>query len=231
MNSQWIQSWTRSINIFISQVHAESKPFKCHLCPKSFTQSYALKLHIDVHNRVKYECDMCATQFSAKRTLKNHIDKCIKGIAVIRRTSRLTDGEHSSQREKYKCVSEGCDRQFTSRQYLGVHLEKQHGIKFENFETTCLECNLMFDTVGDYTVHVKTHSCNFVCELCKLRFKTNDKLHAHKDKFHREGEDRPYLCQEQDCGARFKRAEHLRGHQMYKHSGWFAQNTFCQKQC
>lgn len=141
--------------------------------------------------------------------------KCSNGIAVNRSTPRESS---NLEKEKYKCFSEGCDRQFSSRKYLGIHLDKSHGQKFESFETTCLECQLVFDTVGDYSVHVKTHSCNFICELCKLRYKTDAKLQVHMTKAHKIGEDRPFVCPEKDCGARFKRAEHLKGHQLYKHS-------------
>lgn len=191
------------------------------MCPKAFTQSYALKLHLDVHNKIKFSCDNCQSQFSAKRTLKSHIEKCINGIAVIRSVSRNPKGENGSNRDKYKCVAEGCDRQFTLRHYLGMHLENAHGIKIENFETTCLECNLQFENVGDYAVHFKTHSCSFVCDLCKLRFKTDEKLRSHKERFHKEGEFRPFACPEPECGATFKRSEHLKGHQLYRHSSEF----------
>lgn len=203
------------LDCILFKVHENIKPYKCHLCPKSFVQSYALKLHINVHNKVRYTCDLCATEFSGKPTLKKHMLKCLNGIAV----SRMPRGSTGLERERYKCFAAGCGRQFSSRKYLGIHMEKSHSMKFDSFETTCLECQLVFDTAGDYSVHVKTHSCTFVCELCKLRFKTDEKLQAHIEKLHKEGEDRPFFCPEPDCGARFKRAEHLRGHQLYKHSG------------
>lgn len=196
------------------RVHENIKPYKCHLCTKSFIQSYALKLHINVHNKIKYTCDLCDAEFSGKPTLKRHMLKCLNGIAV----SRAPRGSSTIERERYKCFVAECDRQFSSRKYLGVHLDKTHNMKFESFETTCLECQLVFVTAGDYSVHVKTHSCNFVCELCKLRFKTEAKLQSHINKLHKEGEDRPFVCPAADCGARFKRSEHLRGHQLYKHS-------------
>ncbi|CRK86610.1 CLUMA_CG000447, isoform A [Clunio marinus] len=195
------------------RVHENVKPYKCHLCPKSFIQSYALKLHINVHNNVRYTCDLCAAHFGGKPTLKKHMIKCSNGVAV-KRSAR----SNAVERDRYKCLVEACKKQFSSRKYLGIHLEKVHDMKFECFELTCLECQLVFETTGEYSIHVKTHSCNFVCDLCKLRFRTDAKLQAHIKKLHKEGDDRPFICPEVDCGARFKRAEHLKGHQLYKHS-------------
>lgn len=196
---------------FIFQVHDNIKPYKCNLCPKSFTQSYALKLHLDVHNKVRFNCDLCGASFCGKPTLKKHIAKC----DGENQNSKLAKDQQNAK-EKYKCVADGCDRQFSSRKCLKVHLEKIHDKQFEHFETTCLECLAVFDNVGDYSIHVKTHSCNYVCDLCKLRFRTEEKLQAHINKVHKKGEKRPYVCK--ICDARFKRVEHLRGHMSYKHS-------------
>ncbi|CAG9808746.1 unnamed protein product [Chironomus riparius] len=201
------------------RIHEQIKPYSCHIegCGKSFVQSYALKLHLDVHNNVRFKCDRCASEFSVKTTLKNHMQKCINGISQYRASkSRKNNKEHVGSREKYKCFMDSCDREFSSRKYLGVHLEKHHHTKLDNFETTCLECQMVFDNVGDYAKHVKIHSCLFECNMCKLRFKTDEKLKSHIEKLHKEGDDRPFSCD--DCGARFKRMEHLRGHQLYKHS-------------
>lgn len=55
-----------------------------------------------------------------------------------------------------------------------------------------------------------------MCTLCKLRFKTEEKLKKHEEKFHQTEENRPFKCE--DCQATFKRNEHLRAHALYKHS-------------
>lgn len=201
------------------RIHEQIKPYECHFdnCGKKFVQSYALKLHLDVHNNVRFKCDSCGSEFSVKTTLKNHMKKCINGISPYRTMkNRRTTKDPNTVREKYKCFADDCDRVFSSRKYLGVHLEKHHQMKLTNFETTCLECQKVFENVGDYAKHVKIHSCLFVCSMCKLRYKTEEKLSAHMEKVHKEGDDRPFSCEE--CGARFKRLEHLRGHQLYKHS-------------
>lgn len=201
------------------QVHDNIKPFKCHLCSKSFVQSYALRLHLNVHNNVRYSCDFCGTSFSGKPTLKRHVAKCSNAqqtTGKISKSTKETPNVSSKIKEKYKCVADHCDRQFSSRKYLKIHMEKSHTMKFDQFETTCLECLAVFENVGDYSIHVKTHSCNFVCKLCKLRYRTEDKLRAHIEKAHKEGEKRPHICSL--CDARFKKVEHLKGHIDYKHS-------------
>lgn len=70
------------------RIHENNKPFKCPVedCGKSFVQSYALKLHLDVHNRVKFGCDKCGAQYSVKTSLKTHMQKCINGIEPKRAT-------------------------------------------------------------------------------------------------------------------------------------------------
>jgi Zinc finger, C2H2 type len=174
---------------------------------------------MDVHNKVRFSCDKCGSEFSVKTTLKHHMQKCLNGIISYRSPrfrNERTDNDKTKVR--YKCFIEACDREFSSRKYLGFHLEREHSLKMENFETTCLDCQMVFENVGDYAKHVKIHSCNFICEICKTRFKTKEKLQAHTEKLHKEGDDRPFVCAEDECGARFKRAEHLRGHQLYKHS-------------
>lgn len=171
-----------------------------------------MKLHIDVHNRVRFSCDLCGANFSGKPTLKKHVIKCSSGNCSFR--SNKDESITQKGKEKYKCLSNECERQFSSRKYLGMHLEKNHNITFSQFETTCLECLRVFDNAGDYSSHVKTHSCNFICDLCKLRFRTEEKLQAHMTKTHKEGEKRPHICG--ICDARFKRIEHLKGHIDYK---------------
>ena len=175
------------------RIHTNIRPYKCEHCEKSFKQSYALTLHLNTHNKnMKFKCDNCNTaEFSCKPSLKKHLIKCLNGIT---RDSLKTSGFNYGNRSKYKCFVDSCERIYTSRKYLKSHLENQHKMEIPRFETTCLECHKCFDTIGEYAVHVKIHTCNFVCSLCKLRFKTEDKLSTHQNKFHKELEDRPFKC-------------------------------------
>lgn len=144
----------------------------------------------------------------------------MRGIAKASRQPKFPRGPRGCNgivHEKYKCVVDGCVRDFAGRQQLGNHLKKTHGMRFESFETTCLVCNLVFDSVGEYSSHYRTHTAKFICQVCKSRFKTVETLERHA-KTHKEGEERPFICMEPDCGASFKKSGHLRSHQQFRHS-------------
>lgn len=104
-------------------------------------------------------------------------------------------------------------------------------MRFDSFETTCLLCRKVFDSVGEYLVHYKTHTHNFLCPICKQRFKAEKALFNHM-KNHTEGEDRPFVCMEPTCGATFKRSAHLKSHHLNKHTAERGiQCEFCDYKC
>lgn len=157
-----------------------------------------------------------------------HIQKCIRGIKTTQRGRRGCNGVIH---EKYKCIAPGCERELSCRQYLEVHLDKVHNMRFDSFETTCLLCRKVFDSVGEYLVHYKTHTHNFLCPICKQRFKAEKALFNHM-KNHTEGEDRPFVCMEPTCGATFKRSAHLKSHHLNKHTAERGiQCEFCDYKC
>lgn len=89
-------------------------------------------------------------------------------------------------------------------------------LQIPNFETYCLECNQQFETTGEYSVHLKTHSCQYICSVCMIRFKTFQKLEQHELKHENDSSERKFKCE--DCGATFKTSPHLKQHKIFKHS-------------
>lgn len=193
-------------------------------------QSNAMKEHLNVHYKVRFKCELCSADFSSQRFMKMHMIKCSLGIAKTRKRGSVTN--RNKLKQSYKCFAEGCDRQFAVRDHLCKHLSKEHFMTFESFETTCHICQKVSDNLGEHLIHIKTHTCNFLCELCKMRLRTEQALKNHMEKMHKEGEEeRLFVCPETDCGARFKRAAHLKSHALFKHSSDERnfECEFCQK--
>lgn len=117
----------------------------------------------------------------------------------------------------YNCIVAECDYSSSLRRAIGVHLEKVHKMKFDQFDTTCLECLHVSEHPGTHLIHMKTHSCKFACEFCRQKFKTEQSRQAHIKISHRDNEDRPFSCEHPDCGATFKRSAHLQSHRSFIH--------------
>lgn len=171
-------------------------------------------------------CDLCGSILTNKHSLRLHVKKCSRleyrerRIKAVKRSfvSRSINVPKKKELPVYKCFIEGCDRHYCVRSHLGRHIERDHDIKVPRFETTCLECHFVCETVGEHASHVKTHTCKFICEYCKIRFKTDESRQVHVLKKHREGEHRPFICGQSGCGAGFKRTAHLESHRINMHS-------------
>lgn len=197
------------------KTHNETKPYKCDICLKTFSQSTKLDNHLDTHNKVRYTCDRCGTSYAEKQTLKKHLNRnCIRGIGG---RTRATRGEGKRKGSRYNCFVAGCARSFTVRSTFGIHLETAHNIKFKNFLHTCCVCLKEFKTAGEQIAHFKIHNCKFSCEICKQRFSTEEKMLGHVKKKHKEGVERPFICTEPGCGGRFRILAHLKSHHNYHH--------------
>ncbi|XP_052757201.1 zinc finger protein 714-like isoform X7 [Galleria mellonella] len=94
-------------NKHISNIHGlKLKEFKCNMCPKVFSLSGKLGLHIKtVHLKMKrHTCDVCEWKFYSKSELKDH---------MIR---------HGGER-KYKCnvCKKAYARKYTLREHMRIH--------------------------------------------------------------------------------------------------------------
>lgn len=122
--------------------HGNSEKFKtprnhvCQLCSEAFTQSTALRQHMEWHNTGKYpnECPECGRPFFSKWKLDRHITTVHMGL------------------RQYEC--EICSKDFKSKTALKLHVMKDH----EQTTIKCDTCSKEFMTTHGYEQH-KAHFC------------------------------------------------------------------------
>ncbi|KAH8365783.1 hypothetical protein KR093_004392, partial [Drosophila rubida] len=118
-----------------------------------------------------YKCDICAAQFLDEQRLLTH----------KRRHGQMP----------YPCPEPGCDRGYSHKHTLTLHMRKCHKLGKEHKSHICEFCGKVFDTMSQLRNH---------------RF-------THKDK-----SELPYACEQSNCERRFASKQLLKVHMM-RHAG------------
>uniref|UniRef100_A0A1Q3EYH8 C2h2-type zn-finger protein n=1 Tax=Culex tarsalis TaxID=7177 RepID=A0A1Q3EYH8_CULTA len=180
----------RELKQHIINQHPE-KAHKCSMCDKALFNEQLLSSHMLGHTTGKgRECDVCHERFKSYSGLKAH---------KIKHTGSL-----------FMCSI--CDKSFTSKHTLEVHIQRHIGEK----QFSCSQCPMRFVTRAEVRVHASTHNKtqNHVCEICGSRFTRNVSLVKHVKVVH--AGERRHPCQL--CPLKFPTADHLKRH-MRTHTG------------
>ncbi|KAL1270040.1 hypothetical protein QQF64_032329 [Cirrhinus molitorella] len=116
------------------------------------------------------------------------------------------------------CEFEGCDKIFSSRQYLNHHMKYQH-LQQKTFICSHPTCSKSFNFKKHLKEHEKLHSNqrDYICEFCARAFRTSSNLIIHR-RIHT-GE-KPLQCEV--CGFTCRQKASLNWH-MRKHN---AESTY-----
>jgi hypothetical protein len=185
----------------------------CNVCGKVFKTRIARHQHAKRYDVPEQVCEVCEIKCSSKYNLSRHMfeqHEVIQGDAMemesnaqehlqcelcnkhfrYQRNLRSHVNSFHDEEDSYKCGL--CSSQIKSRQNLKRHLEEQHEV---------------FDL--ENPIHRKEVN-DFVCEMCKMRFKRKGNLAAHM-KVHSSSEDK-FICT--DCGKQFTTKFNFNRHQL-----------------
>jgi len=165
--------------------------FFCDECNVHFHRKYHWQRHLltKKHDRKTFHpCSQCDREFKRKASLTRHLK-----------------GAHAEDRP-YACRD--CDRRFTDRDDLKVHLHSHSGAK----RYPCSKCSRSFSLKSSLKTHLsKKHKSkrkhSFYCNVCKKRYCDEQSLQRH-NRLH--NGEKPFACYV--CNKRFSRREVLKTH-------------------
>jgi len=140
------------------RIHADERPFPCHICEAGFTQLGNLKRHISVIHagERRYSCSDCNKSFTSAYNLKVHM---------------LT---HTDDKP-FRCTV--CKKGFIQSGNLKLHIMTHTGEK----PFPCGSCQRKFKTASDLNAHMRTHAGSrpFTCYMCEEKFSYLSGLKKH----------------------------------------------------
>ncbi|XP_041972163.1 gastrula zinc finger protein XlCGF57.1-like [Aricia agestis] len=141
---------------------SHGRSFSCVTCDKKFTTKSTLAMHIKTHSGIKdYACSVCPKRFTRPSYLKAH---CLT---------------HTGQEKPrpFKCKHRDCDRAFSTKYSLLVHIAHSHSTERPY---KCDACPKGFATSFGLKVHKESHESQPIfCSICDKKLASKRVLQKH----------------------------------------------------
>ncbi|XP_068228976.1 uncharacterized protein [Palaemon carinicauda] len=146
------------------RTHTGVKPFKCHICNRSFAVKCNLDAHKWVHMGVRdrpHKCKLCERSFHRKKDLEAHVRS------------------HKNIRP-FTCNE--CGKSFIHKNNLQLHVREHSGEK----QHKCAFCNKAFFRKYNLNNHVRIHTGEtpYECTICHKDFTQKSNYNVHMKAFH-----------------------------------------------
>lgn len=160
------------------RVHVGSRPYKCHVCTRSFVQNSNYRMHLLTHkakvDRVQ-KCDLCGKELLSRRGVQKHRLRCVK--KTVEKVGALKT-KLTFKRGQYPCQK--CSRVFIYHRRLLMHEDQKHASHSEqmlgsNESQNPEEGPGELQSVRNKLVH---------CPFCKRTFTYDKRLKDHLRKSH-----------------------------------------------
>ncbi|GAB68304.1 krox-like protein. putative [Plasmodium cynomolgi strain B] len=177
----------------LMSVHSESRPYKCHLCIKTYKRSDHLKKHILTHKdnkeKIKYTCSICQASFDTPKELRSHKIRHYTCPYENCSYSYSTISKMKYHLNKHKCnLFYSCP--VCSKKFLIYKEFIQHKRSCFKKKYVCLQCNKIYLHVNGYNKHVRKVHLNIIqnykCTVnnCSKEFSSEFSLKEHIINFH-----------------------------------------------
>ena len=202
-------------SIFDSNDSTEEESFKS-------VKSVKIKETFDLKKRFVCESVGCGKAYTTSDRMKRHFRthfleeslKCeIKGCEY-RTWERIDFTNHMNVHKGIRPhVCTDCDKSFTTRKYLKIHIKNIHSVSEE--WVICQICDKQFKNKKFLNSHQKAVHNNhkkLVCDHpnCGFRASFNSEMNSHKKRKH--SIIRPFICDFKDCAKDFKTQADLNYH-------------------
>ncbi|XP_055386912.1 zinc finger protein 675-like [Condylostylus longicornis] len=169
----------------------------CKFCEKRFLRFDQLKKHLLIHTGEKpYKCKICPVSFSVSSNLKEHIltrhteglnlkcsyENCDK---VFKTKARRRYHEVYAHTSKYRRMCKDCGLIFRTSGALNEHVKKKH-MKYEDRPFSCKYCEKKFAFNFELNEHEMIHigQNQYFCGICNKGYITKKSFKEHL-RFHK----------------------------------------------
>ena len=169
-------------------MHLGSKPYKCHVCSKSFVQSSNYRRHILTHKNKEeriQKCDLCGKELLSIRGIQKHRLRCVKMTVERANTNEPLRKNTRLKRGEYHC--QHCPRIFVYNGRLEAHITKKHSPSAKDTALKPIKPSGKANVPDGSTTSLAKNSRRVLriqCSDCGRRFGYTKRLREHQAKVH-----------------------------------------------